>query len=194
MEAPSESRDTFQGSFAHQMLLNVLAGGCTGIFTDTLIYPLETVKTLVQINTPRVWVLKRAILWRGIAAQVFIAFPSSAVYFASYEAVKLQVDRLGPESGLNLSLKAFLANIVAETASALVTNPVELVKQKIQAGEFARYRECIAHISSRKGHFGFYQGLVSLLTRELMFSSILMPVYEVGPAVIPESQGAFHPR
>jgi len=49
------SGETIEGSFEpiairQQLLYNFLSGGCAGMFTDMVFYPLETLKTRLQVG------------------------------------------------------------------------------------------------------------------------------------------------
>ncbi|TGJ80237.1 hypothetical protein E0Z10_g8515 [Xylaria hypoxylon] len=85
------------------LVQNMAAGAFAGIAEHTVMYPIDAIKTRMQIiNPPAGTVYKGMIqstmriasgegfmnLWRGMSSVVVGAGPAHAVYFATYEAVK----------------------------------------------------------------------------------------------------------
>lgn len=67
----------------------------------------------------------------------------------------------------------------------MIRNPLEVVKQQIQVGLDGRVSDALKHIYSSRGFFGtfdstgYYAGFWSFVWREVPFSAIQMPFYEL---------------
>ena len=72
-----------------------------------------------------------------------------------------------------------LAAATGEVSQALVRNPFEVVKQNLQVGHYKTTWECAKDIFKHKSIAGFYSGYFSFIMREIPFSSIQFPFYEV---------------
>lgn len=72
-----------------------------------------------------------------------------------------------------------LAASSAEIMQALVRNPFEVVKSNLQVGKYKGMLECAVDIIKHKGFRGLYSGYLSFIMREIPFSSIQFPFYEL---------------
>ena len=73
-----------------------------------------------------------------------------------------------------------MASSIAETAQALVRCPFEVVKQNMQIGKYENTYAAVVDIWSTKGiRKGFYAGFGSFVLRDIPFSAIQFPLYEV---------------
>jgi solute carrier family 25 S-adenosylmethionine transporter 26 len=68
---------------------------------------------------------------------------------------------------------------IAESTQALIRNPFEVIKQNLQVGKYHSNLEACYDIFKHKGIGGFYQGYFTLIMREIPFSSIQFPFYEI---------------
>ena len=177
----TESRILYNNSFTYRMIPNIIAGGLSAIITDIAFFPLETIKTRLQTSNK---FLKLSIfrnLYRGLSAQIAISFPDGALYFMAYEGVKFLFDSQKIPNSLTLYQKSFLGSIIGEIFRVLLINPFEIVKQQIQVGQQSSLTRSFVYIARNQGFLGLYRGFWSLLGREIPFSCVLMPIYEVNP-------------
>ena len=73
-----------------------------------------------------------------------------------------------------------MASSMAETAQALVRCPFEVVKQNMQIGKYKSTLAAVQDIWMTKGLIkGFYAGFGSFVLRDIPFSAIQFPLYEV---------------
>ena len=72
-----------------------------------------------------------------------------------------------------------LAASIGEISQALVRNPFEVIKQNLQVGKYKSMLECTVDIYRHKSISGFYAGYFSFIMREIPFSSIQFPFYEI---------------
>ena len=86
---------------------------------------------------------------------------------AFYEPTKAA---LGERFGSNVSFLG--AGAAAGLAASLVRVPTEVVKQRMQAGEFASARTAVRSIVRREGARGMFAGYGVFLLRDLPFDAI----------------------
>ncbi|KAF9609947.1 hypothetical protein IFM89_019350 [Coptis chinensis] len=102
--------------------------------------------------------------------------PASAIFVGVYEPAKQKLLKIFPE---NLSALAHLtAGAIGGAASSLVRVPTEVVKQRMQTGQFASASNAVRLIVSKEGFRGLYAGYGSFLLRDLPFDAIQFCLYE----------------
>lgn len=133
---------------------HLMAGAFAGIMEHTLIFPIDSIKTRMQIVAPGAPVSKSIVaaiqailategarsLWRGVSLVVLGAGPAHAVYFSVFEATKsFLVRRLTENPQLsrfiadeNHPLIASAAGIAATTTSDALMTPFDVIKQRMQ--------------------------------------------------------------
>ncbi|KAL3592598.1 hypothetical protein D5086_011238 [Populus alba] len=115
-------------------------------------------------------------LYSGLAGNLAGVLPASAIFVGVYEPTKQKLLKSLPE---NLSALAQLtAGAIGGAASSLVRVPTEVVKQRMQTGQFASAPDAIRLIVSEEGFKGLYAGYGSFLLRDLPFDAIQFCIYE----------------
>ncbi|CAK9165336.1 unnamed protein product, partial [Ilex paraguariensis] len=101
---------------------------------------------------------------------------ASAIFVGVYEPVKQKLLKSFPE---NLSALAHLtAGAVGGAASSIVRVPTEVVKQRMQTGQFNSAPDAVRLIVAKEGFKGLYAGYGSFLLRDLPFDAIQFCIYE----------------
>lgn len=72
-----------------------------------------------------------------------------------------------------------IASISAEIVANLVRNPFEVVKQQMMVGRSDKIMESFKQIRGSKGIAGLYTGLAPTLIRDITFSAIQLPLFEI---------------
>ena len=80
-------------------------------------------------------------------------------------------------------MQGFFGGISAEVLCNLLRNPFELMKQNMQVGNENSLRGILRHIYGNYGFRGLYKGFGPLLLREIPFSCIQMPTYELAKSM-----------
>ncbi|CAL9001193.1 unnamed protein product [Prunus brigantina] len=174
--------------FLRTLFEGVIAGGTAGVVVETALYPIDTIKTRLQAGM-HLWfscllimaargggkiVLKG--LYSGLAGNLAGVLPASAIFVGVYEPTKQKLLKMFPE---NLSALAhFTAGAFGGIAASLVRVPTEVVKQRMQTGQFTSASDAVRLIASKEGFKGFYAGYGSLLLRDLPFDAIQFCLYE----------------
>ncbi|KAJ8440985.1 hypothetical protein Cgig2_020014 [Carnegiea gigantea] len=162
--------------FLQTLIDGIIAGGTAGVVVETVLYPIDTIKTRLQAGCSGGGqiVLKAFTLdWLEIL-RVFL--PASALFVGVYEPAKQKLLRMFPE---NLSAVAHLtAGAIGGVAASLIRVPTEVVKQRMQTGQFTSAPDAVRLIVSKEGFKGLYAGYGSFLLRDLPFDAIQFCIYE----------------
>jgi len=143
----------------------ILAGSMAGLVTDTVLHPLDTLKTRLQVKETRITIFRR--LYGGFAAVALGSAPTNAVFFAVYEKTK----ECSSQPGIGSEIASAC---IAETISCLLRCPIENVKQNSQVNGQSSVKN-MSHLFQNKT---ILKGYSALLAREIPFSVIQMPMWE----------------
>ncbi|XXG81225.1 hypothetical protein AAC387_Pa09g1915 [Persea americana] len=153
----------------------VIAGGAAGVVVETALYPIDTIKTRLQASRGGGKIFLKG-LYSGLAGNLAGVLPASAIFVGVYEPTKQKLLKIFPE---NLSALAHLtAGAIGGAASSLVRVPTEVVKQRMQTGQFASAPDAVRLIVAKEGFKGLYAGYGSFLLRDLPFDAIQFCLYE----------------
>lgn len=161
----------------------LMAGGTAGACVEAVLYPLDTVKTRLQAaRTKGGW---RALvssgggkgLYAGLMGNLAGVFPASALFLAAYEPMKKKMLHSLPKE---YSAVAHLtAAAGAGVVSSLVRVPTEVIKQRMQTGQFKSAASAAKEIVRKEGiRKGMYAGYGAFLLRDLPFDAVEFLAYE----------------
>ncbi|KAI3952670.1 hypothetical protein MKX01_013632 [Papaver californicum] len=161
--------------FFRVLVDGVIAGGTAGVVVETSLYPIDTIKTRLQaVRGGGKIVLKG--LYNGLAGNLAGVLPASAIFVGVYEPTKQKLLKMFPE---NLSAFAHLtAGAIGGAASSLVRVPTEVVKTRMQTGQFVSAPDAVRLIVHKEGFRGLYAGYSSFLLRDLPFDAMQFCIYE----------------
>ena len=168
------------------------AGAIAGVSEILVMYPLDVVKTRVQLQTGpavagsdhytgMVDCFRKIIakegpgrLYRGITAPILMEAPKRATKFAANdEWGKVYRKAFGIDK-MNQSL-SILTGATAGATESFVVVPFELVKirlqDKAQAGKYAGMVDCVAKTVKNEGLFALYNGLESTMWRHILWNA-----------------------
>jgi solute carrier family 25 (mitochondrial S-adenosylmethionine transporter), member 26 len=165
---------------------NLLAGGAAGCAVEAALYPIDTIKTRLQAAVGgQGWgaLIKSGggkALYAGVWGNLAGVLPSSALFMAVYEPVKQAVYA---RRDLSKDEAEFWGPVVAGMAAGLAASltrvPTEVVKQRLQTGEFRGALGALRHIAAKEGvRRGLYAGYGAFLLRDLPFDAIEFVAYE----------------
>ncbi|KAI7899352.1 mitochondrial carrier domain-containing protein [Cokeromyces recurvatus] len=130
-------------------------------------------------------------LWRGVNSVVMGAGPAHAIHFATYEACKEAFG--GKTGGGHHVLSNAAAGACATLAHDTLMNPFDVIKQRMQLGEYRTVRECALRVYSKEGLVAFYISLPTTLTMSIPFQSIQFATYEFFRKVL-NPRGEYDPK
>ncbi|CAL4956429.1 unnamed protein product [Urochloa decumbens] len=184
---------------------NAVAGGSAGVISATVLCPLDVIKTRLQVyglpsnlssgTAPPGRVIISGFqqilknegfpgLYRGLSPTIVALFPTWAVTFSVYNHVK---GLLHSEDGNNCELSV-QANVLAAScagiATATATNPLWVVKTRLQTQgmrpgvvPYQSILSALQRIAKEEGIRGLYSGLLPSLVG-VAHVAIQLPVYE----------------
>ncbi|RCI02337.1 Fe(2+) transporter [Rhizopus stolonifer] len=167
------------------MTQNALAGALAGIAEHCAMYPVDSIKTRMQVisTTPGVITQTSATarmmnLWKGVNSVVLGAGPAHALHFATYEFCK---EYFGANSTLgHHPLASAAAGACATIAHDTLMTPFDVVKQRMQLKDsvYRSVRECARTVYTKEGIKAFYISLPTTLVMSVPFQSIQFATYE----------------
>ncbi|CAN6180194.1 unnamed protein product [Urochloa humidicola] len=152
-----------------------VAGGAAGVVVETALYPIDTIKTRLQAAQGGSKIQWKG-LYAGLGGNIVGVLPASAIFVGVYEPAKKKLLEMFPE---NLSAIAHLtAGAIGGAASSLIRVPTEVIKQRMQMGQFKTAPDAVRLIVAKEGIKGLYAGYGSFLLRDLPFDAIQFCIYE----------------
>lgn len=169
-------------SVVERAMIGAGAGGIAGAFTYVCLYPLDTVKTKLQMRGASqlygglgsVEVMGRVLkedgiggLYSGVSAVLVGSTISSAIYFGTCEFAKAFL--ASKTALLQLPSLAIppLAGALGNVVSSTVMVPKELITQRMQAGAAGRSWQVLLATIEREGIRGLYAGYSATILRNL---------------------------
>ncbi|KAK7521682.1 hypothetical protein IWZ03DRAFT_323994 [Phyllosticta citriasiana] len=179
----------------YSLAANMTAGAFAGIAEHSVMYPIDLLKTRMQVANPSPAAVYSGIsnamititrlegfrtLWRGVSSVVLGAGPAHAVYFATYEAVKHAAG--GNEGGKHEHhpIAAALSGAAATIASDALMNPFDVIKQRMQlhGSSYKSLSDCAKSVFRREGIGAFYVSYPTTLCMTVPFTALQFVAYE----------------
>ncbi|KAJ3294385.1 Fe(2+) transporter [Borealophlyctis nickersoniae] len=170
---------------------NMLAGALAGISEHTVMFPLDSIKTRMQVLQPNPQAIYSGVmnavsristtegfkaLWRGVNSVIIGAGPAHALYFATYEKCKEVFKGKGEGNFLAHGAAGACATIVSDG----LMNPFDVVKQRMQVhgSTYRSVSECALSILRNEGVSAFYVSYPTTVMMTIPFQSIQFVTYE----------------
>ncbi|KDR83113.1 hypothetical protein GALMADRAFT_238935 [Galerina marginata CBS 339.88] len=162
-------------SFVHSLL----AGGIAGTSVDLLFFPIDTVKTRLQASQGFRAAGGFSGVYKGVGSVVIGSAPGAAAFFSTYETMK----KTFPFSESLAPVKHMISASVAEVAACLIRVPTEVVKTRTQTSTYGALGgssfAAAKLVLTNEGLRGFYRGFGITVMREIPFTSLQFPLYEL---------------
>lgn len=185
-------------------------GSVAGAVGASAVYPIDLVKTRMQNQRTGSFIgevayrnswdcFKKVIrhegvfgLYRGLVPQLIGVAPEKAIKLTVNDFVR---DKLMDKKGNLAFYGEILAGACAGGSQVIFTNPLEIVKIRLQvAGEIAGGTKVRAwSVVKDLGLFGLYKGAKACLLRDVPFSAIYFPAYAHVKAQFADESGYNHP-
>lgn len=179
-------------------LVPAISGSCARVGAVILMGPLELVRTRIQAGTEDVSASLRQYfrtiiqnegllgLWRGVRPTLWRDVPFSALYWTVVDDItgRLRSRSTEPNSGWQSFKIAFAAGAGAGFVAALVTNPFDVAKTRVQVAEhssdgLATFR-ILSSVYQTEGVSGLMSGIVPRVVRIVPACAIMIGSYELG--------------
>lgn len=166
------------------LILSTLASSVISGTSTLALHPLDTVKTMLQASSSGTILsvfkdaakLGRKGLYRGIIPATAGAASSQGFRVGVFEAVKLGTKMLLP-SIPDLQVQTIASGMGSFIGTA-VRIPCEVLKQRLQAGQYSGVWTATTMVMKRDGVGGLFRGSAATLSREIPFYVIGMVAYE----------------
>ncbi|KAI4655737.1 hypothetical protein J4E93_000452 [Alternaria ventricosa] len=202
-QTPDSTTDASDGSLQcyealppnFSLTANMLAGAFAGVAEHSVMYPVDLLKTRMQIVNPSPSAMYSGIsnamvtisraegfwsLWRGLSSVVMGAGPAHAVYFASYEATKHALGGNEGESHEHHPLAAAASGAAATISSDALMNPFDVIKQRMQmhGSIYKSVPQCAREVLRTEGVGAFYVSYPTTLCMTVPFTALQFMAYE----------------
>eukprot|EP01135_Chromosphaera_perkinsii_P012111 Nk52_evm49s2579 gene=Nk52_evmTU49s2579 len=179
---------TYSSITKSPFLISLMAGGAAGTCVDTALFPLDTLKTRLQAAEGFRKAGGFRGVYKGLSSAVAGSAPGAALFFGTYESTKVTLEAVFGDGEKSKRSRAspyihMTAASLGEVMACLVRVPTEIVKQRLQTGQYKSFGTAIRSISSTEGIAGFYRGFFSTILREIPFSLIQFPLWEYSKTV-----------
>ncbi|KAI9343854.1 S-adenosylmethionine transporter [Zopfochytrium polystomum] len=161
---------------APSFLQALVAGGVAGTSVDTVLFPLDTIKTRLQSKQGFHAAGGFKGIYRGLSSAVIGSAPGASMFFVTYETLKKTLRKMS--STLNDSFIHMAAASGGEVMACIVRVPTEVVKQRMQTGQYKSVGPAVSSILKAEGLPGLYRGYSMTIFREIPFTCVQFPLYE----------------
>ncbi|KAF2278373.1 asparaginyl-tRNA synthetase [Westerdykella ornata] len=193
-DGPLQCYESLPSNFS--LTANMMAGAFAGIAEHSVMYPIDLLKTRMQVVNPSPTAVYTGVsnamvtitrvegfrtLWRGLSSVVLGAGPAHAVYFASYEAVKHALG--GNEGGHeeHHPLAAAASGAAATITSDALMNPFDAVikqRMQLQGSVYKSVPHCAREVFRTEGISAFYVSYPTTLCMTVPFTALQFMAYE----------------
>ncbi|CAG2110326.1 unnamed protein product [Medioppia subpectinata] len=154
----------------------LVSGAMAGMCVDLTLFPIDTIKTRIQSDAGFWKSGGFRHIYSGLSSAMVGSAPNAALFFCAYETSKSTLktymsERYDP-------IIHMVSASAGEVTACLIRVPTEVVKQRAQASNMSSSLILRTTIS-REGFSGLYRGYLSTIVREIPFSLIQFPVWEV---------------
>jgi len=158
-------------------LVSLVSGGIAGLVCDISLYPLDTIKTRLQ--SPQGFLKSGGFrgIYSGLSAAAAGSAPSAALFFSTYDTLNAHI--IKNYENVPTPISHMFSASCGEVMACLVRVPTEVVKQRLQAGLSTSFSSTISNVISSDGFWGFYRGFGITIFREVPFSLLQFPMYEI---------------
>ncbi|KAL1921857.1 uncharacterized protein VTP21DRAFT_10499 [Calcarisporiella thermophila] len=172
--------------------VHLMAGAAAGITEHVVMYPVDFLKTRMQILNPSPAAVYTGIsnafsritstegvtrLWRGVNSVILGAGPAHALYFATYEKCK---DVFGGNREGYHPIATSVAGAIASIFHDAFMTPFDVIKQRMQlhGSTHPTIMACARSVYRVEGLRAFYISYPTTLSMSIPFQSIQFTTYE----------------
>ncbi|KAI0068573.1 S-adenosylmethionine transporter [Artomyces pyxidatus] len=158
---------------------SLIAGGIAGTSVDLLFFPIDSIKTRLQSDQGFARAGGFSGIYRGVGSVIVGSAPGAAVFFSTYNTLKNVLPRPPHLEPVNHMVSAS----IAEVAACLIRVPTEVIKTRSQTSSYGALADSSFKAAKllwrTEGLRGFYRGFGTTVMREIPFTSLQFPMYEM---------------
>ncbi|CCK71585.1 Pet8p KNAG_0H01700 [Huiozyma naganishii CBS 8797] len=167
-------------------LVSLLSGVASGISTDLVFFPIDTLKTRLQAKGGFFANGGCHNIYRGVGSAIVASAPSASLFFVTYDSMKIYSRpfferHIRSEQGADTAIHMFSSSM-GEIAACTVRVPAEVIKQKTQTGytnsSYLTLKQILKNQNGEGLRRNLYRGWSTTLIREIPFTCIQFPLYE----------------
>jgi hypothetical protein len=174
----------------------LMVGASAGIFGQSLIYPIDVLKTKMQSAPQRVTIGSVPALFSSIAKSggLYRGFSACLIGIAPEKALKLTINDWTRDYFTGSGLKPIqvyqevISGSLAGFFQLAITVPYECVKIKMQMGEVATAGEAVKKLGAE----GLYRGFTATFFRDVPFCFMFFPLYAKLKSIQMDYLTAYH--
>ena len=169
------------------------AGSTAGLMEHVAIFPIDTLKTHLQVATRRTVGVSGAFssfidssrlllaaggirrLWRGTSAVIAGSVPAHCLYFSVYEKAK---ESFGANAKGHHPIAAAASGGAAVLMHDCIMTPLDVCKQRMQLGHFSSLQHTMTETLAAEGISAFFRSLPATLAMNIPFGMVLVAVNE----------------
>lgn len=182
--APSENIFEWEDrSEATPFRQHAVAGSCAGVMEHVVMYPLDTIKTRMQVcgkfgawTTLKIIVRERGVvgLMRGSVVIGVGCIPAHVGLFGTYEFARTRL----LDTRLHQPFQTACCGALASTIHDAIMTPADVVKQRLQLGCHTGAVDCAVSVWRREGLVAFYRSLPTTLMMNIPYNGMLIAANE----------------
>lgn len=166
---------------------HAVAGSCAGVAEHVFVFPLDTLKTHMQVLRPgnrqvTLGTAARDIFRRqgfsgfmsGVSAVAGGCIPAHAAMFTCFEYSK----KCLLDESQHQPVKAAICGACATFCHDAILTPMDVVKQRMQLGCSPNISDCICQVAKQEGMFTFFRSMPTTIAMTLPFGSVLVATNE----------------
>lgn len=177
-----------------------LAGSIAGVSETTIMYPLDVMKTRLQLQSSSVKKLtfvkgfinllkgnNFSTIYKGITSPLLMEVPKRATKFACNSKYQSLLQNVFHKPDINQSI-TIIAGAMAGATEAIIIVPFELVKIKLQDSKtiYDTPIQCCKAIIKQNGIFAMYTGLEATIWRSTVWNSGYFGLMHLVKTMLPE--------
>ncbi|KAI9359164.1 mitochondrial carrier domain-containing protein [Pilaira anomala] len=155
----------------------LVAGALAGVAVDSVLYPLDTIKTRLQTKAGFMNSGGFRAVYSGLLSAFIGSAPNASLFFVTYEAVK-RILGASNNGSVHSPFIYMTAASCGEIFACTVRVPTEVIKQRMQIKQFNTTLSAVSSVARTEGLLGFYRGFLPTVAREIPFTCIQFPLYE----------------
>lgn len=156
--------------------VHLVAGSFAGAAEHLVVFPVDTVKTFLQVDGVKGKAEVRELLrtqgitrlWRGVSTALMGCIPAHAGYFSIYEWGKISFGADGPN---HAPLAAAATGALATVAHDAVMSPMDVVKQRLQLGFHKNVFQAFQSIYRTEGPMALFRSFPTTLAMNMPFAA-----------------------
>eukprot|EP00667_Euglena_gracilis_P007764 EG_transcript_7839 len=179
--------------FAHleaPLLVDFFAGIVAAFCATCIMYPVDTMKTRIQLGKPSIPGGGLPHLYDGIGFAFAKDCPAAAVYITTFEMVRSSLSSVSGDAlpAVGLFLLLLLSGAIGDFFGSIFALPMELVLKPIQAGQ----KVSVVQVLQSHGAAGILGCWKTVLMRDMPMGALQLAFFESLKAVSPVIDSDLH--